>query len=982
MMKISIKREQSQAGLSFAERENRRSAAGGKAKFRPKVKRKRLLLLLALLLTAATGAWAQSTIHVVKQDNVNTIFSGDGYTLGDAVAAGDVLDFQGEIDLQHSLIVNKQVTIKSTTKDAVVKLHTVAGSLVGDDPGNCFVINKAGSGTTVQDIQLFNTETWIFNTSNVTFTGVTMWVEDAKVGSGVGHVALRYSDHITFDGCTVYTKNNGGTGCCALTGSHDCTFKDTHFETAGSAGNVLYIANPFNGGDMPAGYTMNNDNISVINCTFTAESSGGLSNFQIMGGLRHRIENCTVNFATNFSCDATASEDGIIIRNNTFTKGLKVPKASTVTGNTINGNVTIGANNATVSGTTVYPGSTITGNSILGKVTFNSNSKNNTFTGNTVISSEAYAVVMASTKDANNTVTDNILLAASNAGDAAVNLNNGTGNTITGNLSEAATGDVTWNFDAATGTLTIGGTGAMADYDQTTAPWAFLSDKITRVIIGEGVTKVGNNAFQGCTALNDVFVKGAGTLTIGTAAFDATKTPAIYVPTGQEAAYQTAWAAYAGSIGEYMSCGDNAMALYDATTHTLTICGKGAMADFASAADQPWKALQGKLQTVSFEPFITAIGANAFSGCSALTAVNIEGTATTIADGAFDGNATGRRIFVPVSAIAGYGESAYLADIYSAGQCGAEGSDVSWELNAKTMALAISGTGAMADYASYSSVPWTSVRAKITSATIAEGVTSVGSYAFYNCSSMATVSIPAGVTSIGGSAFYGCSNLANVTIPDGLTTIGSGAFYGCSSMATVSIPDGVTSIGSSAFQNCAALTAITLPASVTSIGGSTFYGCSNLANVTIPDGVTTIGSSAFRNCEKLESITLPVSVTSVGSQAFRSCSMLAEVNIFAVSLQTYGSYAFYYTPDGLKIYVPAISLEEYKTQWSAYADKFVALPYYALTMKEGTQDADKWTVKVGDAEKTVTLPITNLKGGETVTLKYNGRLKVKSVKAQ
>ena len=899
------------------------------------MKKTRLLLLLALLMTAATGAWAQSTTHVVKQDNVNTIFNGDGYTLGDAVKAGDVLDFQGEIDLQHSLIVNKQVTIKSTTKDAVVKLHTVAGSLVGDDPGNSFVINKAGSGTTVQDIRIENTETWIFNTSNVTFTGVTMWVEDARVGSGVGHVALRYSDNVTFDGCTVYTKNNGGSSCCALTGSHDCTFKDTHFETAGSTGNVLLIGNPYNIQDKPADYTMNNDNISVLNCTFTAESSGATSNVQIVGGLRHRIENCTVNFATGFGCNATASEAGHVIRNNTFTQGLKVPRASTVTGNTINGNVTIIANNATVSGTTFFPGSTITGNSILGKVTFNSNSKNNTFTGNTVISSEAYAVVMASTKDANNTVTDNVLLAASNAGDAAVNLNNGTGNTISDNLSEAATGDVTWNFDAATGTLSIGGTGAMADYDQTTAPWAFLSDKITRVVIGEGVTKVGSNAFAGCTALNDVFVKGANTLTIGTNAFDATKTPAIYVPTGQEAAYQTAWSAYAGSISGYMSCGDNVMALYDAASHTLTICGKGAMTDFTSAADQPWKSLQGQLQTVSFEPTITAIGTNAFSGCSALTAANIEGTGVTIADGAFDGNATGRRIFVPVSAIAGYGESAYLADIYSTGQCGAEGSDVSWELNAKTMALSISGNGAMADYASYSSVPWTSVHGKITSATIAEGVTSVGSYAFYNCSSMATVSIPAGVTSIGGSAFYGCSNLANVTIPDGLTTIGGGAF-----------------------QNCAALTAITLPASVTSVG-----------------------YQAFRSCSMLESITLPAGLTNIGSYAFYYCSMLAEVNIFAVSLQNYGSNAFRDTPDGLKIYVPAISLEEYKTQWSAYADKFVALPYYALTVKEGTQDADKWTVKVGDAEKTVTLPITNLKGGETITLQYNGRLKVKSVKA-
>ena len=422
------KREQSQARLSYAECEKSRLKA-------------RLFSLLVLLMTAVSGAWAQTT-HVVTQATVDQIFKGDGYTLGDAVKAGDVLDFQGTIDIEHSLIVNKQVTIKSTTKDAVVKLNTPTNVMSSAYTATVmypqsFVINKAGSGTTVQDIRIENTETWIFNTSNVTFTGVTMWVEDAKVGAGLGHVALRYSDHITFDGCTVYTKNNGGSGCCVLTGSHDCTFKDTRFEAAGSAGNILYIGNPYNGDDKPADYTMNNDNISVLNCTITAESSGGLSQFRIMDGLRHRIENCTVNFATNFSYAATASEDGIVIRNNTFTKGLSIPKASTVTGNTINGNVTIIANNATVSGTTVFPGSTITGNNILGKVTFNSNSKNNTFTGNTVISSDAYAVVMATTKDANNTVTDNVLLAASNAGDAAVNLNNGTGNTVSDNLAKA-----------------------------------------------------------------------------------------------------------------------------------------------------------------------------------------------------------------------------------------------------------------------------------------------------------------------------------------------------------------------------------------------------------------------------------------------------------------------------------------------------------------------------------------------------------------
>ena len=971
------------------------------------MKKKRFLSMLVLLMTVATGAWAQSTTHVVKQDNVNTIFSGDGYTLGDAVKDGDVLDFQGTIDLEgdasHSLVINKPVNIISSTKDAVIKLHTPAGDRTGKNPGSTFVINADGAGTQVQDIRLENTGMWIFNTSNVTFTGVTFHVEGASVCSGVGHVAIRYSDHVTFDGCTVYTKDNGGSGCCVLTGSHDCTFKDTRFENAGNAGNVLYIGNPYNFDDKPADYTMNNDNISVINCTFTAESSGGLSNFQIVGGLRHRIENCMVNFATGISCAATASEDGHVIRNNTFTKGLTVPKASTFTGNSVTGNVTINANNATVNSTTVYLGSTITGNSILGKVTFNSNSKNNTFTGNTVISSEAYAVVMATTKDANNTVTDNVLLAASNAGDAAVNLNNGTGNTISDNLSEAATGDVTWNFDAATGTMTIGGTGAMADYDQTTAPWAFLSDKITRVVIGEGVTKVGNNAFQGCTALNDVFVKGAGTLTIGTAAFDATKTPAIYVPTGAGAAYQTAWSAYAGSIGEYMNCGADAMALYDAATKTLTICGKGAMTDFASAADQPWKSLQGQLQTVCFEPFITAIGANAFSGCTALTTANIEGTATTIADGAFDGNATGRRIFVPVAAIAGYGESAYLADIYATGQCGAEGSDVSWELSAQTMALAISGTGAMADYANGNSVPWTSARNKITSATIAEGVTSVGYYAFYNCSSLTTVSIPAGVTSVGNQAFSSCSKLESITLPAGLTSIGSFAFSGCSALPAITIPATVTSIGRAAFEYCSALTSITIPDGVTtisdnafsgcsnlasvnildgvtSIDGSAFYGCSNLANVNIPATVTSIGYGAFRGCSKLESITLPVSVTSVGNYAFRDCSMLAEINIFAVSLQTYGSNAFMSTPDGLKICVPSNSLEEYKTMWSAYADKFVAL--YALTMKDATANANKWTVKAGTDGSFQSLPLKGVKAGTKVKLKYDGdRSMLKGVKA-
>ena len=428
------KREQSQARLSYAECEKSRLKA-------------RLFSLLVLLMTAVSGAWALTT-HVVTQATVDQIFNGDGYTLGDAVSAGDILDFQGEIDLQHSLIVNKQVTIKSSTKDAVIMLNTPTNVMPSAYTATVmypqsFVINKAGSGTTVQDIRIENTETWIFNTSNVTFTGVTMWVEDAKVGAGLGHVALRYSDHITFDGCTVYTKNNGGSGCCVLTGSHDCTFKDTRFENAGSAGNILFIGNPYNGDDKPADYTMNNDNISVLNCTITAESSGAMSQFRINDGLRHRIENCTVNFITNFFCAATASEDGFVIRNNTFTKGLTVSNYCTAEGNTITGNVTMSGVNATAEGNTITgnvtmsgANATFTGNQVQGKVT--ASNKNATIQGNTVISTEEYAVYLNSTADdANNAVKNNVLLGAFREGDDAVYCKKPEANTIIDNTAKA-----------------------------------------------------------------------------------------------------------------------------------------------------------------------------------------------------------------------------------------------------------------------------------------------------------------------------------------------------------------------------------------------------------------------------------------------------------------------------------------------------------------------------------------------------------------
>ena len=857
---------------------------------------------MALLLFVVTGVQAQTT-HVVTQATVNNIFNGAGYTLGNAVAAGDVLDFQGTIDLEtapHLLVINKQVTVLSSTKDAVLKLHTPMGDRSGNNPGNTFVINADGAGTTVQDIRLENTGAWLYHTSNVTFTRVTIHVDSVSLCAGVGHVAIRYSDHITFDSCTVYTKDNGGSGCCVLTASSNCTFQNTRFENVGNVGNPLYIGNPYNTVDKPStwGNNMVSDSCKVLNCTIIADVTSGLAQFRIMNGLRHRVENCTSNVQPSFSTSATELADGFVIRNNTFTKGLTVPQYSTAENNKVN----LPSGNAL----TVQKGATATGNSVIGNVnltaldiTFTNNKvlgklthsqKNATITGNTIISTEEYAVYLSSTaNDANNTVTGHILRAAAKGGDEAVS-SRSTSNTVNNNQSQSTTGDVTWNFDAATGTLTIGGTGAMADYEPGTAPWAFFSDKITRVVIDEEVTAIGNNTFSGCTAVNDVFVKSDNVPTIGSNAFNASAP--IYVPQGMGAAYRQAWTDYANRISEFMSCGAGAMAIYDVTTHTLTICGTGAMADFASASDQPWASLQGQIQQVVVEGPITAIGTNAFASCSALTAATLAGTGTTIADGAFNGNATGRRIFVPAAAIAGYGESTYATDIYATGLCGATGSEesITWELNAATKALVISGTGAMLDF-STNNMPWYPARANITSITIEPGVTTIGNNAFRECGSLTTVSLPAGLTTLGTSAFTSCGSLASIVLPEGLTTIGNSSFYGCSSMASVSIPEGVTTIQTQAFYGCISLDTVVLPSSVTTLGGSAFYGCTGLVSVNIPAGVTEIGGSAFRGCSGLTSIDISAGVTFIGSSAFRNCSGLTSVNIPA-SVSEIGYYAF------------------------------------------------------------------------------------------
>ena len=184
-------------------------------------------------------------------------------------------------------------------------------------------------------------------------------------------------------------------------------------------------------------------------------------------------------------------------------------------------------------------------------------------------------------------------------------------------------------------------------------------------------------------------------------------------------------------------------------------------------------------------------------------------------------------------------------------------------------------------------------------------VSSIGSYAFSGCTSLASVTIAGTVTSIGNYAFSGCTSLTSVTIPNSVTSIGSNAFYNTAyyndesnwnngalyisdcliniiddfdSTTDYTIKGGTRIIACSAFGDCTNLTSVTIPDSVKNIGSYAFSDCASLTSITIPDSVTSIGVYAFSDCTSLTSVTIPNSVTSIGSSAFSGCSNLKSVN--------------------------------------------------------------------------------------------------------
>ena len=327
---------------------------------------------------------------------------------------------------------------------------------------------------------------------------------------------------------------------------------------------------------------------------------------------------------------------------------------------------------------------------------------------------------------------------------------------------------LTWKLSY--GTLTISGTGKMDSYSSGGAPWHSQRAGIRQIVISEGVTSIGECAFEDCLRVTSISIPSSVTelneycfyacesmenitipqsvTRIADGVFDACEklTDIYYGGTDASWKHITSWNAglwdnvTIHSTGVFTGkCGDNLTWTID-NNEVLTISGTGRIPDYNDSSSggnntAPWYGYAYQIKKVVLGSGVQNIGNDAFADCYGMTDI-----------------------------------------------------------------------------------------------TIPDGVTSIGDSAFYGCSALTEISIPGTVSSIGDSVFSGCSALTEISIPSTVSSIGSYAFSGCA-LREVKIPQGITSIQSRTFQYCTQLTKITIPASVTSVEICAFDNCPVLKTV-------------------------------------------------------------------------------------------------------------------------------------------------------
>ena len=436
---------------------------------------------------------------------------------------------------------------------------------------------------------------------------------------------------------------------------------------------------------------------------------------------------------------------------------------------------------------------------------------------------------------------------------------------------------------------------------------AFYScDNLMDVTLQDGVKSIGNAAFILCNNLTNIVLPNSVT-SIGYFAFkDCTSLTSIKIPDSVTVIGRSAFANCSSLKTISLSCksslkkddfGDQADLVSYTNQHLLTKtaakaatctedgnkeywtcehCGKYFLSDDANpetakAVEQSETILPAshKLTKVKEEkaPTCTEDGNKEYWTCEHCkkyflsddtnpeTAKAVE-LSETILPAIQHKNAELRNASEPTETSPGYSGDRYCPDcdkVVEKGYTYWNEDNLTWKLDADGT-MTISGTGAMKNYNSDDNPSPAYKNSNVKTVVIEDGVTSIGNYAFSDCSSLTSITIPDSVTSIGYYAFFYCTSLTSITISDSVTSIGNYAFFYCRSLTSITIPDSVTSIGNYAFSNCTNLTSIKIPSSVTSMDSKAFYNCSSLKTISL-DCKSTLKKSDFGGQADLVSYT-------------------------------------------------------------------------------------------------------------------------------
>ena len=392
---------------------------------------------------------------------------------------------------------------------------------------------------------------------------------------------------------------------------------------------------------------------------------------------------------------------------------------------------------------------------------------------------------------------------------------------------------------------------------------------LTSVTIPDSMTSIGGGAFSGCTSLTSVAIPSSVTEIGGSAFSGCTGLTSVTIPDSVTSIDGYAFSGcdsltdvyYAGTAADWakisISEGNE-----DLTSAALRCAPASLSAPSVTGGNDSQGRPMLKWNAVSGAAKYEVYRARSMNG-DYIKYSTVTGTSYTNISYIENGNT----YYYKVRALKSDGTAGAWSSIVSvtyrkpaaatvaSGKCG---DSASWKLDAEGT-LTISGTGATYDFFDdYNcTAPWydAELRLRIKKVVVEKGITYVGTWAFYDCSEMTSVSLPTTLETMGASVFMDCTSLTSVTIPAGVTFISGDFFRGCTSLKSVTLPDSLRETGGCTFMYCTSLTSVRLPATLLSISWQMFKDCKSLTSLTIPRSVVDVKQDAFSGCTALKNVT-------------------------------------------------------------------------------------------------------------------------------